>query len=265
MGIKGAALATVISQTANTIWVLRYFTGNKSSLKLKLVNFKLNKKIFIGIVSIGMSPFCMQLAASVVNVISNNALKTYGGDLAIGAMTVINSTCLVFLMPIFGINQGSQPLIGYNYGAKKYTRVKDTVKYAIFAASVISLLGFIAVQAFPEAIINMFNKDSALIEVGSKGIRIFLAMLPVVGFQIISSNYFEAIGKAKISAFLSLLRQVILLIPLLLILPKYLGLIGIWLAGPISDGLSALITGFFLVKDIRRLNNNNKITKEQCA
>ncbi|EJP6471503.1 MATE family efflux transporter [Clostridium sp. FAM 1755] len=253
MGIKGAAIATVISQTANTIWVLKYFTSGNSTLRLKVKNFKVEKQIFLDIISIGMAPFAVQLAASIVTIISNNALKTTGGDLAIGAMTVINSVSLIFLMPVFGINQGAQPIIGYNYGAKQYKRVKDTLKLAIFSATIIVIVGFSLVHIFPGYIIRIFNNDSELMELGIRGLKIVLAMMPFVGFQVVSSNYFQAIGKAKISVFLSLSRQVIILIPLLLILPKHFGLTGVWFCSPIADGISSIITGIFIYREMHNL------------
>lgn len=254
LGVKGAAIATVLSQVATAIWVLKYFTSKNSVLKLKVANMKLNKKLVLSIFAIGVSPFSMQLAASVVQVISNTALRTHGGDLAIGAMTAISSIAMIFLMPIFGINQGCQPIIGFNYGAKQYKRVVDTVKYAVMAATSIVVVGFLVIQFFPDAVIGLFNNDEELLSFGRVGIRIYLAMLPVIGFQIISANYFQSIGKAKISMLLSLLRQVILLIPLLLILPNIYGLTGVWLSGPIADGLSSVITAILFYKEVRLLH-----------
>lgn len=262
LGVMGAAIATVIAQAISTIWILRYFTKGNSLLKLRLSNMKLKSNHIKSIFAVGMSPFAMQLAASVIQVISNNSLKVYGGDIAIGAMTVITSVAMIFLMPVFGFNQGSQPLIGYNYGAKKYKRVKETVKYGVLAATVVVVIGFIVIQIFPEAIIKMFNSDEELINIGTKGMRIFLFMIPVIGFQIISTNFFQSIGKAKISMFLSLLRQVIILIPMLLILPKFFGLTGVWIAGPISDAVASLITAFFVAKEFRNLNKLKQCEKE---
>lgn len=265
LGVMGAAIATVIAQAISTVWILRYFTKGNSLLKLKIENMKLKSNHIKSIFAVGMSPFAMQLAASVIQVISNNSLKVYGGDIAIGAMTVITSVAMIFLMPVFGFNQGSQPLIGYNYGAKKYKRVKETVKYGVLAATVVVVIGFIVIQVFPETIIKIFNSDEELINIGTKGMRIFLFMMPVIGFQIISTNFFQSIGKAKISMFLSLLRQVIILIPMLLILPKFLGLTGVWIAGPISDGLASLITVFFVAKEFKNLNKLKQCEKELSA
>ncbi|GAA0071305.1 MATE family efflux transporter [Clostridium sardiniense] len=260
MGVRGAAIATVISQVLTTIWILQYFTRGKSIIKLRVENLMLEKSTIISIFSIGMSPFSMQLAASIVQVLANNSLKEYGGDLAIGAMTIISSISMIFLMPIFGINQGSQPIIGYNYGAGKYHRVKETVKYGAIAATIIVVLGWIAIQFAPHLLIRIFNSDPELVSIATTGIRIYLFMLPVIGFQVISSNYFQSVGKAKISMFLSLLRQVILLIPCLVILPnipglngEVLGLTGIWLSGAISDALSSLITGIIFYNSVKKL------------
>jgi putative MATE family efflux protein len=254
LGVKGAAIATVISQATSMVWVLSYFLRGKSNLKLKASNFKIDKTITLSIFSIGLSPFFMQIAASVVSITANNALKTYSGDLAIGAMTAIMSVSTIFLMPVFGINQGMQPIVGFNYGAKHYDRVKATVKYAVLGSTIIVTIGFLVIQLFPQAIIKLFNDDMELVQIGSTGIRIFLFMLPSIGFQTVSANFFQSIGKAKISIFLGLLRQVILLIPLYLILPKFLGLTGVWLAGPLSDALAAVITGLMLHKELKKLN-----------
>ncbi|WP_029451554.1 MATE family efflux transporter [Clostridium algidicarnis] len=256
MGIKGAAIATVISQVVSATWVLSYFFGNKSTIKIKKENMKLDKKVVKNIFSIGIAPFSMQIAASLVAITANKALKANGGDLAIGAMAVINSVSLIFLMPMFGLNQGAQPIIGFNYGAGNYKRVKDTLKTAVTVATIIAIIGFILIQAFPDKIIGLFNKDPELLRIGTQGIRIYLFMLPVIGFQIVSSNYFQAVGKARLAMFLGMLRQVILLIPLLVILPniKGLGLVGVWLAGPISDALASIITGILIVKEMKGLN-----------
>lgn len=262
IGVRGAAIATVISQILTTIWILQYFTVGKSIIKLKASNLKLKLPIIISIFSIGMSPFSMQLAASVVQVLANNSLKEYGGDLAIGAMTIISSVSMIFLMPIFGINQGSQPIIGYNYGAKQYDRVKETVKYGAIAATIIVVIGWIVTQSAPQVLIAIFNNDPELVGIATNGIKIYLFMMPLVGFQVISSNYFQSIGKAKISMFLSLLRQVILLIPCILILPKIFELNGIWLSGAVCDGLSSLITGIIFFYSVKKLKVEEVEIKE---
>ena len=264
MGVRGAAIATVISQIVSTIWILYYFTKGKSNLKIKREYLSLDKAIVLSIFSIGVSPFSMQIAQSIVQVLANNALKTYGGDLAIGAMTIINSVAMIFMMPIFGLNQGSQPIIGYNYGAEKYKRVKQAVKSATIVATIIVSIGWIITQAAPHLLISIFNRDEQLVGIASTGMRIFLFMLPVVGAQVISSNYFQSIGKAKISMFLSLLRQVILLIPCLIILPKIFGLTGVWLAGAVADGLSSLITLIIFSMSVRKLKDKEEIVSKEA-
>jgi Na+-driven multidrug efflux pump len=161
---------------------------------------------------------------------------------------------MMVLMPTFGIIQGSQPIIGYNYGAKKYRRVKHALKLAIIATTAVTTTGFIIIQLIPKQLISLFNKDPELVAIGVHGIRIYLFMIPIIGFQIVSSNYFQAIGKAKISIFLSLSRQVIILIPLLFILPRFLGLNGVWASAPTSDVISSIITAIFLYVEIKHLN-----------
>lgn len=257
-GIKGAAYATILSQFVSCAWIVGYFLSGKSSLKLKKENLKLDIKLIKVIFAIGMAPCAMQIAASMVQVVSNKSLITYGGDLAAGAMAIISSISMVFLMPIFGMNQGSQPIIGYNIGAKNYKRVKKAVLYCVIAATIVVVVAFLLTQLYPDAFIAMFNDDPKLVSTAIEGLKIYLCMLPVVGFQIICANYFQASGKAKVAMFLSLLRQVLFLIPLMLILPKFLGLTGVWLAGPIADFLSAVVTSIFIYKEVKILNKLEK-------
>ena len=254
LGVKGAALATIISQAITFFIILYYYTAGNSNLKLKIENFKLKKNLVTMTFAIGIAPFATQIATSLVQVIANNALKTYGSDLAIGAMTVISSLNIIFMMPIFGINQGCQPIIGFNYGAKKYERAKEAFKYATIAACVICIIGFVSIQCFPTQIISLFNNDPELTTLAIKGIRIYLLMMPVVGINIVATSYYQSIGKAKISMFVSLLRQVILLIPFTIILPKFIGLDGVWAAGACADSLSVIITLILLKKEFKQLD-----------
>ncbi len=254
LGVKGAALATIISQSITFFIILYYYTAGNSNLKLKIENFKLKKHLVTMTFAIGIAPFATQIANSLVQVIANNALKTYGSDLAIGAMTVISSLNIIFMMPIFGINQGCQPIIGFNYGAKKYERAKEAFKYATIAACVICIIGFISIQCFPTQIISLFNNDPELTTLAIKGIRIYLLMMPIVGINIVATSYYQSIGKAKISMFVSLLRQVILLIPFTIILPKFIGLDGVWAAGACADSLSVIITLVLLKKEFKQLD-----------
>ena len=254
LGVKGAALATIISQAITFFIILYYYTIGNSNLKLKVENFKLKKHLVTMTFAIGIAPFATQIANSLVQVIANNALKTYGSDLAIGAMTVISSLNIVFMMPIFGINQGCQPIIGFNYGAKKYKRAKETFKYATMAACVICIIGFTIIQCFPTQIISLFNNDPKLTNLAMRGIRIYLLMMPIVGINIVATSYYQSIGKATVSMCVSLLRQVILLIPFTIILPKFIGLDGVWAAGACADSLSVIITLILLRKEFKQLD-----------
>lgn len=263
LGVRGSALATIVSQAVCSLWIFLFFTKGRSLLKLKKENMILNKKVIGEIIAIGMSPFAMQLAGSLITVTFNKSLSQYGGDLAIGAFSIINSIAMLILMPVFGINQGVQPIIGYNYGAKNIDRVKKALKYAVEAGTIIATIGFIIIHLFPVQIIRIFNtSDAKLIDIGARGIFIFLIMLPFIGCQCVCANYFQAIGKAKISMFLSLLRQVIVLLPLLLILPHYFKLDGIWISGPIADFISWALTMAFVLHNIKNLDLTNKEDKK---
>jgi putative MATE family efflux protein len=255
MGVAGAAIATVISMAISSIWVVLYFTGGKSLLKLRLENMRLEKRIVLAVFSIGMAPFAMQLAGSVINALFNIQLIRYSGDLAVGAMGIINSVAMLVVFCVVAINMAAQPIIGFNYGARQYPRVKRTLKIAVIAATVIAAAGFLAVEIFPRTIIGLFNRDDRqLMELGARGMRILLAMMPLVGFQVVGSNFFQAIGKAWTSLFLNLLRQVIVLIPLVLMLPPLLGIDGIWLSGPVADFVAASITAVMILREVRKLN-----------
>lgn len=257
MGIKGAAIATVTSQMVTAIWALMYYLRGKSNLKFRKSSLKLDKSLVKLIFAIGSAPFAMQIAASLVQVISNNALKAYGGDLAIGAMATISSISMIFLMPVFGINQGAQPIIGFNYGAKQYDRANKTFKISAIVAIILMTIGWILMQAKPELIVGMFNKDPKLMDITINGAKIYLFMLPIVGISITGSNYMQSVGKAKSAMILGLLRQVILLIPMIMVLPKFFELNGVWYAQPVSDLLSTMITIVVLVKELGRYKTDN--------
>jgi putative MATE family efflux protein len=253
LGVSGSALATVVSQGVSAIWIFIYFLRGKSLIKLRKINLVLDKDIVLSIFKIGMSPFLMQIAASMTTILFNYTLLRYSGELAVASIGIINRIAMLMLMPIFGISQGLQPIIGYNYGAGNYSRVIKALKIAIGAATLFSTIGFLLVQIFDKQIIMLFNDNSELISIGSAAMRINLCMLPVIGFQIIGANYFQAVGKAGYAIVLSMSRQLILLIPLLLLLPTLLGVNGVWLASPISDFTAALLTGVFLFWELRKL------------
>lgn len=253
-GIKGSALATVVANIVSATWVLWYFLGGKSSLKFRTSNFRVRKDIALQIMAIGAAPFAMQLAASLFNVILNTSLNTYGGDIAVSGMGIVSSILTLFLMPLFGINQGLQPIIGYNYGARKFFRVKDALRKGIIAAVSIASIGFIITRLFPVPIVSLFTKnDTALIAFGVKAMKINLIFMPIIGFQVVASNYFQATGKPVHATLLGLSRQVLILIPAILILPRFFGIDGVLAAGPVADFLSAIITGTVLMLDLRKL------------
>lgn len=254
LGIKGAAYATILSQFIATCWVLYYFTkSKKSSIKITLNGMKLDKATVISILMIGLSPFLMQVANSIVSVIANRSLMTYGGDLAIGAMTIITSIASLFIMPVYGLNQGSQPIIGYNYGAKKYDRVRKTYIYSLVACTVILCLSGLFIQLFPKIAISLFNKDKELTDITVNGMRLYLLSMPLIGIQMTASNYYQAVGKAKKAMIISLTRQLIFLIPAFLILPKLFNLNGVWLAGPTADVLAIIVSSIIIFKEMRSL------------
>ncbi|MEF9959545.1 MAG: MATE family efflux transporter [Niameybacter sp.] len=254
LGIQGAAFATVLSQFIASCWVLYYFTkSSKSSIKLTLKDMKFNLPIIKGIFIVGLSPFCMQVASSIVSVIANKSLMTYGGDLAIGAMAIITSISTIYIMPIYGLNQGAQPIIGYNYGAGNLDRVKKTYLYSLITATILLTLSFLFIETYPYVAVNMFNNDPDLTEITVSGMKLFLLSMPIIGIQMTASNYYQAVGKAKKAMVISLSRQVIFLIPCFLIIPKFLGLKGVWLAGPIADSLAILVSSIVIFREIHML------------
>uniref|UniRef100_UPI003216EB80 MATE family efflux transporter n=1 Tax=uncultured Draconibacterium sp. TaxID=1573823 RepID=UPI003216EB80 len=255
MGVKGAAYATVISMFVLMIWVLNHFLKSKKAVvKLRKKNIRFDWDIVLEILAIGMAPFSMQIAGSFVQGLLNKKLIIFGGDLAVGAMGIINSVMTLFIMAIVALNMASQPIIGFNYGAKSVDRIKQTLRISLTAATVIAIISFVLLEAFPGAIIKIFNSDSqVLFDIASRGLRLVVLAFPIVGYQVVASNFFQAIGKAGLSMFATLFRQVIGLIPLLYILPTYLKIDGIWLSYPIADTLSAAVVGFLLYREWQRL------------
>jgi putative MATE family efflux protein len=256
MGIRGSALATILAQGISGIWVLRYFLLGKSSLKLRIHHLKPDFWVVRKIASLGFAQFIQEMATSLVNVILIWSLVKYGGDIAISGMGIVTSLQSLIMMPLFGINQGVQPIVGYNYGAKKYDRVKQTLKLAVLSASIVAITGFSIIEVFPKQVVELFNHDDAqLREFTVYALRVFLLMMPVIGFQIVGSNYFMAVGKPNPAALLSLSRQVILLIPAVLILPLFFKLHGVLMAGPLADFGAFVITGIWLYRELRRLDS----------
>lgn len=253
MGMTGAALATIISQFFSFLWVTSYFIGKHSRNKLKIEYLKLKLNLTGKITSLGLPGFSLQLATSALNAILNKNLVLYGGDIAISGMGVINSIQTLLIMPIIGLNQGVQPIISFNYGAKNTERVKDAAKLAIKAATLIVTFGFIITRLFPVQLISLFNRDTELIKFGKSAIFAWFLCFPVVGFQIVGSNFFQAIGRPKSAMLLTLTRQLILLTPAIIIFPRIWGVQGILYAAPFADFLSFLLTATFFYLGIRKL------------
>lgn len=258
LGVQGAALATIIAQGLAFLCGAYYYVSGKSLLKFRWINLKLDRKIIMLIISIGISPFFIQIAGSVVGAVFNNSLKIYGGELGQGAYAIINSIAILFYMPTFGMNQGLQPIIGYNYGAGNYDRVKKAVKIGLVAASSVTVLGFLIIQFVPHLLVSTMARDNlALREMTQDGLVKVELMMFLVGMQVISSNFFSSIGKARLSFFLSLSRQVFFLIPTLLILPRFIGLDGIWYAMPLSDLLATVVSLTFLIHQFKLLDEKH--------
>lgn len=246
MGIAGAAIATVVAQVVALIYVIKVLSNKNELIHLHRGIYKLKKRIVKNILSIGLSPFCMQLCACFVVILINKGLLNHGGDLAIGAYGVINGITFLFIMVVLGITQGMQPIAGYNYGAQKYGRVTEVLRYSIIYATVVMVISFVMCEFFPEILVRMFTSDESLISIANEGMKIVVLVSPFIGFQIVVGNFFQSIGMAKKSIFMSLSRQLLFLIPMLLILPGIYGTKGVWMSIPCADALSVIIAAIML-------------------
>jgi putative MATE family efflux protein len=249
-GIRGAALATVIAQLCSLIWILSHFSQKIYFIHFEKGIFKLKKNIIRGIFSIGMSPFVMNTCACLVVIFINHSLKSYGGDLAIGAYGIVNSILMLFAMLVLGFSQGMQPIAGFNYGAQKYDRVMSVFKRTMAYSTIVTFCASFCAIAFPQTITSFFTTDSHLIEIAKQGMQISFSMFAFVSIPMVAGNFFQSIGKAKISIFLSASRQLLFLIPLMLILPQFFGLMGVWLSLPLSD-LFAILLALFYIKTLK--------------
>jgi putative MATE family efflux protein len=255
-GIRGAALATVCAQFAGTLTAIIHFSKLSSFVRFLPGYMKLKWNIIKDIISIGMSNFLMLIGASVVVSIVNLSLRQYGGDYAIGAFGIINSIANLIVTIVIGFNQGMQPIVGYNFGAKKIPRVIKAYKVTVFCAMGVTTFGFLLGEIFPGLIASAFTTSQELIDLVVVGMRLDFLLFPVVGFQMVTANFFQSIGKAKISIFLSLTRQVLFLIPALLILPPMIGLKGIWLSGPLADFSSSIFTFLVMKWQVKKLSRD---------
>lgn len=270
MGVKGAAIATITAQAVSAIWVLRFLTGKKTLLKLRKKYFKIELKTMKPVFALGVAPFIMQSTESLVLVSLNSQLQKYGGDLAVGAMTIMSSIMQIILLPATGVTQGAQPIISYNFGAKNIDRVKKTFKYTVIATlSYTSLMCSILMIA-PEMVVKIFNNDPTLLGITSWAIRIYFAGIFMFGIQAACQSTLLALGQAKISLFLALLRKIILLVPLIFILPMIIEnkLFSVFLAEPVADITAVLITTIcfttFYKKTLTSTNNiDNKLATQE--
>ncbi|MDD4573662.1 MAG: MATE family efflux transporter [Sphaerochaeta sp.] len=256
MGMAGAALATVISQISASIWIISYFYGKRSRNKLRRANMRLKKTLVLTIFSLGVPPFALQLANSMLNIVLNKSLISYGGDLAISAMGIVNSLQTLLIMPVIGINQGVLPIISFNYGARQFDRVKEAAKLGILAATALVMVGYLSTRFIPTQMVGLFNHEPDLLELGSFALKRWFLFTPLIGFQIIGANFFQAIGRPRSAMFLTLSRQVIILIPAILIFPLFWGLEGILFAAPFADLLSFIMTAFFFYYGMKNLEKN---------
>jgi putative MATE family efflux protein len=251
-GIRGAALATVIAQTSMLLWQLSYFKNKENYIHFQKGTFSLKRKIVIDSMSIGMAPFLMNVTASVIVIIINQNLIKYGSDLTVGAYGIINRVAALFVMIVLGLVQGMQPIAGYNYGAKQFDRVNKVLKLTILLATGVTTFGFLISQFLPHAVASLFTSDQDLISIAVPGLRIVLMFFPIIGFQMVASNFFQSIGMAGKAIFMSLTRQVLFLLPCLLILPSFFGVKGVWLSMPAADFLSSIIAAWLLISQYRR-------------
>jgi putative MATE family efflux protein len=253
MGVRGAATATVISQAASAFVAVRFFVRRQSMLPLRLRSFIINFRDLAETAALGFSVFVRQSGTSIMALTVNNMLRIHGGDMAIAAYGMITRLMMFLFMPIFGIVQGFQPIAGYNYGARRMDRVKEVVWKAIIVATLFSLLGFALIMGFPRYILSIFTTDEAALSIAVPALRTILMLIPLLGLQVVGATFFQSIGKAVPAFLLGLSRQFILLIPLLLILPGFFGLAGVWYAFPIADSISAAITALWLLAGLRKM------------
>lgn len=262
MGIKGAALATVLSQGVSAVWVVHFLLGKKTGLKIRKENLRLQAKVTGSILALGVSPFIMQSTESLISIVLNRGLKIYGGDLYVGTLTILQSVMQLIVIPVQGFSQGIQPIISYNYGAQKIKRVRKTFGIAFVVICGFSFVFTGLVMLFPHIFVSLFTNDPLMFELASSKLPLFLAGLLVFGIQMTCQNTFMGLGKAKSSLFIALWRKVLLLIPLALVLPKFFGVDGIYWSEPIADTVSAITAGILFVLTVWR--KELRIQKVRC-
>ncbi|MBP6231007.1 MAG: MATE family efflux transporter [Paludibacteraceae bacterium] len=253
-GIKGSAWATVIAQVVMLLWQIYFFSNKNHLVHLKKGVFKLERKIVIDSFSIGLSPFFMNIAASVIVIVINQSLSRHGGDLSVGAYGIVNRVVFFFAMVVIGINQGMQPIAGYNYGAQLYDRVEKVLRTTILYATALTTFGFVIGQFFPVSVASLFTSNPDLTAEAVKGLRIVTLFFPIIGFQMVTAIFFQSIGKAKKSIFLTLTRQLIFLLPCLIIFPHFWGVAGVWYSMPVADVASSIVAGLLLKNQFKQFS-----------
>jgi putative MATE family efflux protein len=261
MGIRGAALATVIAQLIAVMYVIRFLRSGKASLRLEKLHLRIDFPILKEITVIGMSSFLRNVAGSFLMALINNTLSGYGGDLAVAAYGIVQRVLRFFVMPIFGIAQGMQPIVGYNWGARRIELVNRVMRIAIASSTLLICVGFAAVELWAHLFVAVFTSDPALIKLAAHAMRTMFLAIPFVGFQAMSTTAFQALGKAGEAMILSLSREALFLIPLILVMPRFLGLDGVWYASPIADTLAFFLT---LVLTLRLMKSWKTVTLEKA-
>ena len=256
-GIRGAAIATVIAQIVSLIWQFKILTDKNELLHLRRGIYHLQGKIVKNMIAIGLSPFCMNVASCFIVIFINQGLKEYDGDLAIGAYGIVNRLMFICVMIVMGITQGMQPIAGYNYGAQQYHRVNEVLKLAIWGATAVTTFTFLVGELVPELTVSIFTTDEGLISRAAEGFRIAVLVFPIVGFQMVTSNFFQSIGMANKAIFLSLTRQLLFLLPCLIILPTFMGASGIWWSMPASDMAASIVAAILLYKQFQEFKTQN--------
>ena len=254
LGVRGAAMATILAQFTSFLFAMGFYLTGRSAVPVRLRHIRLQWDVIPEVTAIGLAAFVRQFGQSFFIIIVNNALRAFGDELAISAFGVINKLLLFALMPLVGVAQGFQPIAGYNYGARNMSRVRDAVRIANVVAISVAMFYFALVMLFPQTIFGIFTQDPELIEVGSRAMRIVLIAIPLLGMQIIGAVFFQAVGKAGPALVLSMSRQIILLIPLVLILPRFFGVTGVWASFPAADLVATAITIVWLRFEMRKLH-----------
>ncbi|MDD6669800.1 MAG: MATE family efflux transporter, partial [Bacteroidales bacterium] len=247
-GMRGAAIATIASQAVGLVWVLCHFLNRHTFIRFHRASLHLRKRLIKNIFSIGMSPFFMNVCACLVTIFINNRLLTYGNDYSVGAFGIANRMQMLFVMVVLGIAQGMQPIVGYNYGASQYDRVRRALRYGIIAGVAVTTTGCILGTGFPSVFVGMFTDDPMLVPQSEFALRIAVLMFPFVGAQIITCQFFQSIGKAKAALFLSLSRQLVFLLPGIALLPLFFDVDGVWYSMPVSDFLATILAIWLLAR-----------------